>query len=84
MSISQVKPRKRTWREAEDNEEEDNAVRRDGAMSSRTGEELKENDEDDAMKVDGKARVEEQVKWPLTDECHHYSRLKEVPWDIQK
>ncbi|KAL1880806.1 hypothetical protein VTK73DRAFT_4976 [Phialemonium thermophilum] len=21
---------------------------------------------------------------PLTDECHHYSRVAEVPWDIQK
>lgn len=21
---------------------------------------------------------------PLTDDCHHYAHLSEVPWDIQK
>ena len=23
-------------------------------------------------------------KLPLTDKCHHYDTLGEVPWDIQK
>ena len=22
--------------------------------------------------------------YPLTEACHHYTKLKEVPWDIQK
>jgi hypothetical protein len=24
------------------------------------------------------------VEFPLTDDCHHYTSIKEVPWDIQK
>jgi hypothetical protein len=24
------------------------------------------------------------VSFPLTDECHHYTSVREVPWDIQK
>jgi hypothetical protein len=23
-------------------------------------------------------------QFPLTDKCHHYERISEVPWDIQK
>jgi len=29
-----------------------------------------------------KGTVHEQL--PLTEDCHHYSRISEVPWDIQK
>lgn len=24
------------------------------------------------------------ASFPLTDECHHYTSINEVPWDIQK
>jgi hypothetical protein len=24
------------------------------------------------------------IELPLTNECHHYTSIEEVPWDIQK
>lgn len=33
----------------------------------------------DADQIDAPSQA-----FPLTDECHHYTRVSEVPWDIQK
>ena len=34
--------------------------------------------------MDLDSEIEEAPDLPLTEECHHYDDISEVPWDIQK
>lgn len=31
-----------------------------------------------------KLKMDAAKELPLTEECHHWTRLGEVPWDLQK
>ena len=79
--MSRNNPRKRRRHEAEQDEENENIVR-GGASGSLNREVSPKEGGEDAMEQD--ASIEEPATFPLTDECHHYSRVGEVPWDIQK
>lgn len=39
---------------------------------------------DELLAASGQALTEEQTETSLTEACHHYQSLAEVPWDIQK
>ena len=58
---------------------------------SKKGRSQESEDERNSIHGDSMDGVDEEfslevamVEFPLTDECHHYTSIKEVPWDIQK